>query len=426
MDHYIGIDFGTTNSVFSVCNADGTVRTATYNTGEQISDTFRTVLCFWQENNRVHSEAGPWAVTEYLRDTEESRFIQSIKTYLASTTFTETRIYNQRFQLEDLISLFLKKMWARASVDLKLSGTPADYIVTSGRPVTFAGTNPDNNYAEGRLRDAYGRAGFKNVSFAYEPQGAAYYYANQLKTDARILVADFGGGTSDFSIIECAHENGQMKLQPIAHTGVGVAGDVFDFRIIDHLVSPMLGKGSQYESFGKWMDMPTGYYRSFASWHLLSMIKTPKVLREIEEIARTSSAPEKVLLLEKMIRCELGYLLYKSVAQAKAALSSEVETTFSFAAADIKFEKKLKRRDFEKWIAPDIARIGGAIDDAMIAAKLNDNQIDKVFMTGGTSFVPAVRNLIGERFGFEKLASGGEFTSVSDGLALIARERGAA
>lgn len=423
MAHTIGIDFGTTNSVLSVCDDAGIVRTATYPVGTKHIDTFRTALCFWSEGAHTHIAAGPYAIEEYLKDTEESRFVQSIKSYLASTTFTDTRIFGTRYTLEDLIALFLKKLWALAVADLDLDPSPSAYRVVSGRPVNFAGNNPDNHFAETRLAKAYTQAGFKDVSFAYEPEGAAYYFAHTLRQNACIVVADFGGGTSDFSVVDCTHKNGHVTLTPIAHSGVGVAGDILDFRLIDHVVSPALGKDSRYQSFGKWLDMPISYYRSFAAWHLLSMIKTPKLLREIADIARTSDAPDRVMNLHKMIDRELGYMLYRTVAETKAALSIADESVFKFNEQGIVLEKRVRRKDFEKWIKGDVDRMASALDEAMVRAGLAPAEIDKIFMTGGTSFVPAIRAMIADRFGNDKIASGGEFTSVCEGLARIAQDR---
>lgn len=416
----IGIDFGTTNSVISVCDADGKTRTARFKWSTGESQTFRSVLCFWQEGRTLHHACAQNAIDEYLKDTEESRLIQSIKTYLGSSIFTDTRIFGVRFELEDLIALLLRDLWQRAAALLNLNPDPSTYHVVSGRPVKFAGFEPDENLAIKRLAESYTRAGFGSVEFAYEPEGAAFWFARQnITSGARVLVADFGGGTSDFSIVEI--NNG--RIAPIAHSGIGIAGDVLDFRLIDNVVAPLLGKGSQYESFGKMLDMPIGYYRSFSSWHLLSMIKTPKTIREIQDILRTSSDPDAVSRLLIMIEKEMGYLLYASIAATKTALSKNDTSNFKFDAGDIHLNATVKRSDFNRWITSDLNAIRSTIEKLLTDTDLKAQQIDRVFMTGGTSFVPAIQDLMSDLFGKEKLAAGDEFTSVSAGLSLIARER---
>lgn len=411
----IGIDFGTTNSVVSVATPDGNTRTATFLWATGSSETYRTLLCFWTEQSKIHHESGQTAIDEYLKDTAESRFIQSIKTYLGSSTFTETRLFSRRFELEDLIALFLKDLWKRAALALSLDPDPKNYRVTSGRPVTFAGANPDETLATTRLLESYRRAGFGPVTLAYEPNGAAFTFAQRTAQSAHVLVADFGGGTSDFSIVQINNNT----VTPIAHSGVGIAGDMFDYRLIDHIVAPQLGKGSTYSSFGKTMDMPISVYRTFASWHLLSMLKTPKTIREIEDIMRTSSMPDALQKLLTIINNELGFILYRSVSATKSALSQQSTADFVFDAKGISLHATVKRSDFEKWIAHDIAKIKAGVTNVLQQSNLTPDKIDHVFMTGGTSFVPAIRTMITSIFGPEKLADGGEFTSVSAGLALI-------
>jgi hypothetical chaperone protein len=424
MSATIGIDFGTTNSVISVSQADGTVQTAMFKTPDRTSETFRSVLCFWQENRALKIAGGAAAIAAYLDDPAESRFIQSIKTYLGLDSFRETRLFGTRFELEDLIARLIKIMWAEGARALDLDPDPSRYNIVAGRPVKFAGLDPDEALAQERLATAYRRAGFANVSFAYEPEGAAFWFAQTARPHTKLLVADFGGGTSDFSLVELTPTaNGLLGLNPIDHHGIGIAGDMLDFRIIDHLIAPHLGKGDQYFSSDKWFDMPTSYYRLFSAWHTLSMMKTPKLIGEIQTIARTAKHPERLESLLDLIEGEMGYALYQAVNQTKATLSSIDQTMFEFHQGPVNLSLPITRHDFEGWIKDDIARIKQTILDLLARNTVSADQIDHVFMTGGTSFVPAIRTLLTSLFGQEKIASGREFTSVSAGLALLAQRR---
>ena len=152
-------------------------------------------------------------------------------------------------------------------------------------------------------------------------------------------------------------------------------------------------------------------------------MKTPKTLRDIGEVARTSAHPERLRGLLTMIEEELGYRLYQTVSGVKAALSREAATTLSFRHAGLVIERQVTRADFEQWIADDVARIAATIDRALAEAGVSEDSVDHVFLTGGTSFVPAVRGLFTERFGAGKVTTGGEFVSVAEGLALIGRDR---
>jgi hypothetical chaperone protein len=419
----IGIDFGTTNSVLTMLGADGAPRTARFVLGEESHDVFRSVLCYWQENDnrRIvdHHEAGPWAIRAYLEDSLDSRLIMSMKTYLAQKSFRETRIYGRPTTLEAMIATFLRAFFARADLDV---GPGFAGRVVVGRPVRFAGELADNEFAEARLREAYCEAGIADVDIAYEPEGAGYGYARSLAAPATVLVADFGGGTSDFSLIHFDFTAGKPRAIPLGSAGIGIAGDNFDYRIIDHLIAPALGKGETYRVMGKDLYIPQQYYSDFARWHRLSMLRTPKTLRDLREIARVSSAPGKIADLIAIIEHELGFQLYQSVSRAKAALSRVEETTVQFHADDLAIEAKLTRADFERWIADDLARINATVGQALANASVAEHEVDRVFLTGGTSFVPAIRRLFADRFGAEKISAGGEFVSVAEGLALIGRD----
>ena len=206
-------------------------------------------------------------------------------------------------------------------------------------------------------------------------------------------------------------------VQPIGHAGVGIAGDVFDYRIISQVISPLLGKDDTFRVMGKDMPVPVAYFTSFAQWHRLSLMRNPKTMREIEDVARTAQHPERLRRLIGLIQDEQGFPLYQAVSSVKAALSHAETAALRFDHAGFTIEQVVTRADFERWIAPDLLRIGSAIDQALADAGVAE--IDHVFLTGGTSFVPAVRRLFEARFGAERVTTGGEFVSVAEGLALM-------
>ncbi len=252
----LGIDFGTTNSVVAALDtATGHVRTVQLNQGGSVHDVFRTVLCFWTEPERGRSAlrhaAGPGAIAAYLEDPLDSRLVMSTKTYLASRSFNSTNLLGRVWTLEQLIGLFLRDLFAAAS----LHG--AGLHVVAGRPVRFAGEGADDALGEARLRAAFAAAGLDAISVALEPEGAGYRFARSLDGPATVLIGDFGGGTSDFSLLRF-DPGAARPVTPLATTGVGVAGDSFDARIIDRVVAPYLGKGGTYRVMGKDMPVPAG------------------------------------------------------------------------------------------------------------------------------------------------------------------------
>ncbi len=248
----------------------------------------------------------------------EGRFVQSIKTYLASAAFRETRLFARRFTIEDLVATFLSHLAGDGGTDPRRF---AGATMVAGRPVVFAGERPDEGLAVERLTAAYRLAGFPGVDFAYEPLGAAYWYARTLKSNETVLVADFGGGTSDFSVIRFVRGPHGLTAEPLGHAGVGVAGDTFDYRLVDRLVAPQLGKGSLYRSFDKRLPFPAYVHAAFAQWHQLSWLKTPQTMRELRTLASASEAPDAIEKLIAFLDLDLGFELYQAVGALKARLS---------------------------------------------------------------------------------------------------------
>ncbi|HEY5107907.1 MAG TPA: Hsp70 family protein [Caulobacteraceae bacterium] len=417
----LGIDFGTTNTVVSALDADSAAHLVNFAFDDKEIVAFRSALSFHPSSDdpslRV-VEAGPFAIEAYVEEPLETRFIQSFKSYGASPLFQETRILGRRFTFEDLLSTFLIRM--RAHAGEAMAALPQRVIV--GRPVTFAGLRPDPALAMARYQVAFERLGFSDIRYAYEPVAAAFFFARQLDADATVLVGDFGGGTSDFSVVRFQRKGGRMTSAPLANSGVGVAGDAFDYRIIDNLVSPELGRGSSYKAFDNILPIPNRYFTAFARWEQLALLRASRDMRDIRGLRRTALEPQKIAALVEMLDDNHGYRLYQAVSKLKETLSRETGAAFLFEAGSIRIEKPVKRQEFEAWIAPELAAIGRAADEALKRADLSAGAIDRVFLTGGSSFVPAVRALFADRFGEAKLESGGELISIASGLAYISLE----
>jgi hypothetical chaperone protein len=411
----LGLDFGTTNSVLAVARGDGT-HLAPLDGPDGPVDVFRSALFFWEDDG-VKAEAGPWAIREYLDDPEGSRFLQSFKSVAASATFEYASVFDRRYRFEELGRLFLQKMGARAGGALDGQATR----VVVGRPVEFAGSRPDEATARRRYDAMFVGTGAE-VYYVYEPIGAAFSYASRISDPATILVADFGGGTSDFSVVRLEAPGSARRCTPLGHAGIGIAGDRFDAAIIDHLVMPLLGKGGRYRSFDKTLDIPGGYFADFADWSRLALMRNRRTLADLEKLKRSALDPDAIGRMITVIEQELGYHLYDAVGALKRALSQSEHARFHFAGADLAIEADVMRTDFETWIAPDIAKIETTIDRAIAVAGVEAAAIDRVFLTGGTSLTPRIRRLFVERFGEGRLASGGELTSIAHGLALIGQE----
>jgi hypothetical chaperone protein len=416
------VDFGTTNTVVALAAEGGPAHLVTFPNPEGELFAFRSCLSFHAPPERPSErtvEAGPWAIDAYVEDPVETRFIQSFKMFAASESFTETQILGRRFRFEDLLSTFLLKLRDHAGPEM--ADLPARVIV--GRPVTFAGAAPSEPLALERYEAAFERLGFTDIRYAYEPVGAAFFFARGLTRDATVLVGDFGGGTSDFSIIRFEREAGEVRAHPLGRSGVGVAGDAFDYRIIDRLVSPALGKGSSYRSHDKVLPIPNRYYSAFARWDQLALMRASRDMREIRALVRDAVEAEKLARLVETLDENYGYQLYRSVSRLKEALSARTEAEFRFEAGSIAIVRDVARTEFEGWIAPDLSEIEAAVDRALADAQLGPGAIDRIFLTGGSSLVPAVRAIFHRRFPAERIETGAELESIASGLALIGRER---
>ena len=302
----VGIDFGTTNSVIALATDDGRVESRVFASKDGPTATFRTALTFWREGREVAHVAGPDAIARAAKPVGDQRFIQSLKTHLASRAFTETRLYGKRFSIEALVSTFLRDLTEGQDLAGPLP-------VTAGRPVVFAGANADEALAVSRLTSAFTDAGMPGVAFAYEPLGAAYWYARDLRRDETVLVADFGGGTSDFSVLRFIRGDGRLKAVPLAHSGVGIAGDTFDYRIVDHVVAPRLGKGATYRSFDKDLPIPAYIHASFSQWHQLSWLKSGTILADLRKLAEASSRGDELEALITIVEMDMGFALYRAI-----------------------------------------------------------------------------------------------------------------
>jgi len=253
----IGIDFGTTNSSAAMVTPAGAVRLATFPTATGSTSSFRSVLYLEQMRKsigarRVRSQSVPAAIEAYLEAEEKGRLIQSLKSWLPDHMFTGTEVFGRWYSIEELMSRILMDLRHRAE---ELFQMPIRHV-TAGRPVCFVGANSDDDdaYALSRLHSAFLKAGFETVQFELEPVAAAHSDELTVDREGLILIGDFGGGTSDFSLLRVASDLTGREPKPhelLGSNGVGLAGDAFDARIIRKLVSPAFGAGSQARSLNK-------------------------------------------------------------------------------------------------------------------------------------------------------------------------------
>jgi len=432
----IGIDFGTTNSSIAFVRPNGPVELVSFPMATANTESFRSVLYLEQRKHagrtQIKSFTGPAGIEQYLQAEHKGRLIQSLKSYLTSRTLTGTEVFGRRYTVEDLISRIL--------ADLRLSAErqfdqPIRHA-TVGRPVRFVGAESieDDDFAVKRLRQAFLQAGFESVAFEMEPIAAAYAYESTLDRDELILIGDFGGGTSDFSLLHVGpgvRGRGRTAKDLLGNSGLGLAGDSFDARIVRKLVSPALGSNSFERSYAQAADRPASIipavpawiYANLERWHYLSFLKTRNVAEILRSARARAQEPKKVEALINLIEEDLGYQLHQAVQRLKIDLSHRESAEFRFRDGSMDIVAIVSRVDFEGWIVDELRSIERCVDTLLAASNVTASEVDRVFLTGGTSFVPAVRRIFEERFTASRVRAGNEFTSVARGLALRAEEK---
>ena len=430
----VGIDFGTTNSSVALAGADGAVRFAQFAAPGGLTASSRSLLYLQRQNTRpgkpVRVWSGPEAIARHLEhdpfdDDVQGRLIQSLKSYIAARTFNGTEIFGRHYRVEDLLAKMLTDLRVRAS---EAFGTEVTRAV-AGRPVWFvnADTEADNAFAEERLRAAFLQAGWTDVSFALEPVGAAHSYAAGLSGNAAagdlLLVGDFGGGTTDFSLVRIG---GAGKPHTVLRsTGVGLAGDAFDARIVRYAVAPAFGFGSVERAQPGVPDkripaLPAWMYTSLERWHLLSFLQTRQTMELLRTAEMRAAEPKKIAALRTLVQRDLGYRLHGAVQRAKIALSHEQRTELVFREEGLNVHVEITRAELEDWIAPELGRIQVSLDALLAEAGVEASAVRHVFLTGGTSLVPAVRRVFTAGFPGARMEQGEVFTSVAHGLAHLA------
>jgi hypothetical chaperone protein len=425
----LGLDFGTTNTVLSwaaprsgrpVDGAFATPRAepVVFHFLTSLLFAFRSALCFWDEGDETHpqvvAEAGPWAIQSFLEHASDCRFIQSLKSFAASRLFETTGIYGRAYRFEDLFAAFFERVRAHASP--QLDALPREVIV--GRPVAYAGSRPDPALAMKRYEAALAPFGFERIRQVYEPVAAAFFYAQSLEESATVLVADFGGGTTDYSVISFEQRAAGCARRRWATRAWASPGDRFDYRIIDHVVLPQLGKGTTYRSMGK---QPRA-----AALVLRGLRALARALGH-EDLARVPGAEGSARLQRRARARGTASSAWWNPTRAirstrpcrtrREALSREESARFSFQGPGFHDRDRHHARAVREWIAEELAAIEATLDRVLANASIGAADVDRVFLTGGSSFVPAVRAIFERRFGADRVEAGNEFVSIANGLA---------
>ena len=412
--HLYGIDFGTTNSVLSIFDRST----------KQIVETISVPSILYFPINQSSEDdlnylIGEKAIESYLVENMKGRFMKSIKQILPVSSFVNTRIGNNLYSASDLVSFILIDLKKAAD---KIIGYTCETAII-GRPVFFDDLNKGkDDLAQKRLLEAVEIAGFTSIRFQFEPISAAFAYEKTIKKKERVLVADLGGGTTDFTLIELDPTKStsiNRREDILATGGIYIGGDNFDSSFMWEKGTPYFGRGVQYESMpGKMVDLPTSFFQNICSWKEMNFFNGQKVKNSLNQYFIYTKRNPIFKNLITLIDNNLGFSVFKEIEKVKIQLTENESTNFEFSKLDIKIKEAISKEVYAEIIQDDVNSIERYLNKFLKSNAIDSSQIDSLFLTGGTSLVPSVKQIFEQKFPTTPIHSGDNFISVANGLAL--------
>ena len=407
---FIGIDFGTSNSLASLV-VNNQIEFVRFPDGGISNPT----ILYFPAKSKQHS-IGNDAVQRYLTNLEENnsggRLMLSIKSLLPEANFDYTTVAGfGRLSAADLVAKFLNTLKQSAE---RQFGETFDGVVL-GRPVQF------NELAVARLEKAAQIAGFKTVVFWLEPVAAALAYEITSTRDELVCVVDIGGGTSDVCVIETSASRSFSpdRLADIkAVGGVYEAGDELNAQIMKHRLAPRFGAGSTFKSLGKILPFPTHIIYKLSKWHRINLLNNRGDKETLQSILPSSDRRQDVERLLNLINHHYGFELFRAIDEAKKHLSNNNRAVVKFNPLDLR--EAIAVGEFEAMIAAVADKITDSISETLQSATVKPQDIQRVLLTGGTSQVPLINRAVVKIFGAKKILRPDYFSSVATGLGYAA------
>lgn len=409
----LGIDFGTSNSLVGAWKNGRRIEALKIDPGADDPTLMRTLLHFPDAD---HCFYGSQAIQSYLDMEMEGRFFRSFKSHLPNKNYLGTILNNRVLTLESLVGIFLLELKKRAEAELR---EPVESAVI-GRPARYSLDPVEDEFALFRMRKAVEFAGFKNYSFVPEPLAAAFDYRRQLTSTKTILIGDFGGGTSDFTLIRIGPFPFE-KSHVLGMDGAAVAGDAFDSLFMSEKLNRLFGAQAQYKvSLGRnVMTMPPSVVtRLNQPAHIVHLMEkdTFDFIREVRKCALSPADKAAIDRLLILVEDQQIFPFFENIEKAKRDLSTMNETDFDFDYPGLETHTRFSRTLFETWGRPAFEKIFAALDRCLSQGQLTAQDVDLVCLTGGSAKVPLIRAEFEKRFGLEKLQTQAHFHSVLSGL----------
>jgi hypothetical chaperone protein len=411
MSNFCGLDFGTSNSSMGFVKNGGINLTSFDNKAYLPSSIFF-------EFDEEQPFFGEEAKRRYI-DGREGRMIWSPKNALGtSLVYEKTQVKDKSISFKDIISLIINNI--KKQCELQANHSVKDIVV--GRPVFYNDTDQKlDRDAEAAMEEILKDLGFENILFEYEPVAAAAHYEQSIQNEQIALIVDMGGGTSDFTVIKLHKRSSPNEKKILSIGGVHIAGTNFDKSLSLKSLMPELGLHAHYRTIeGKWTPVPPTMYRDLSTWHKIGFCYNKKNIQYVKEKIHCSDAPYKFERLLQTLEYRLGHSLVMAVEAAKIELSAHQEIPLTIKSLRPEIDLQITQADLEKAIASDVEKILSAMISTIANAQIPASSINAIFMTGGASMVPLVRNNIMSYLPQAKLIDGDKFGSVAAGLTLIA------
>jgi hypothetical chaperone protein len=416
------IDYGTTNSLVGAVVEGQLIPPIELDPFGKDPTILRSVLFF---PSRKQVFYGAQAIQEFVRHDMEGRLIRSVKKFLPMRSFIGTHIEDRPMNLEDIIATFLAEMRRRANLKL---GREIEAVLL-GRPARFSADDADDQFAQYRLERAAKTAGFKEVHFCPEPVAAAYEFKSTLTEEKIVLVGDFGGGTSDFTVIKISPRSGDeyRSSDVLSIGGVALAGDAHDGSVMRKRIARHFGSEVQYKvPFGSnVLTMPTYLMEKICSAADISLLRKRDTMEFFRNVKTWSLGADDRRVMDQLfslIEDQIGFEVFEEIERVKRTLSERPEEQFTFEKPGASIHERITRPEFDQYTAEVREKILASLDETVRAAGLAFSDIDIVCSTGGTAKVAAIREGLEERFGRQKVQEHNHFHSIVHGLILKARE----
>ena len=412
-DTFLSIDFGTSNSLVGAFHQGKRLEALPLDPSSSDNTMMRTLLYFQTADQCFY---GSEAISKYISEDMEGRLFRSFKSHLPNKNYLGTMMDNRILTLESMIGIFLLELKKRAE---KVLGVSVEKAVI-GRPARYSMDSVADGFALHRMQKAAEFAGFKEVQFVPEPLAAAFDYRRQLTSEKIVLIGDFGGGTSDFTLIKL-RPDGFSKKDVLSIDGCPLAGDALDSVFMSHKLNEYFGAKSRYRlpMGSNVLTMPPAVMQRLNHPAHIVHLKEKDTYQFIKEVQKCSLQAKDKAALERlfiMIEDQQIFSFFESIEKTKRDLSGNEEAEFTFDYPGIDIKEKFTKTQFIEWSQENKNKIFAALDTCLASAGVKPDQVDLVCLTGGTAKVPFIKEELESRFGKDRLQTQAHFHSVLSGL----------